>query len=387
MVPFHSDFQSDCLILNEFWIKRTLHRFGHYLNQKSMTADALELLGTCSETTDIIYRHIHQMTEITLKDGVQELAKELKDISLSSNGMLGLSSSIRGINEVVKGYRRGNLIILAGSTGEGKTTLECQEIRHLIEQDIPVGCFTLEMKTLEIILMMACDAVGVSSEDILSADIDAINRVSAYMERVKTMPLMISDKPAIKIGELKSVARMWKKNRDIKIIFIDLIHLMQGDVQYLSAEQKFNDIANELKALAKELDIPIVALAHLHRKQKGDKTAHEISDLKYASGIEQAADVVLLIYRPELYDIETDKDGASTKGFAKIIIGKLRLLPKRDVKCHFSGTRFTDLNEYQYKQLEQPKPKEQETHNPYRGIKDNRTLEQIKQDILSDKPF
>lgn len=349
-----SEFQTNCLLLNEFWIKRTIHRLGHYLNANSLRNDndPLELLGVGSESLNKIYQHIAQMREITLKDGVRELSKEIVEISSSVSGILGLPGSMRGLNNAIKGYRKGNLISIAATTAEGKTTLAIQEIRHWIENNIPVGAISLEMTIKEYILMMTCDALNIPSENILGGNISAAESVAIgkYTARVEKMPFKISDKPAMKIGEIKSLARLWKKNNNIQILVIDHGHLIEGDIPYSNSEQKFTDIANQIKALAKELDIPIICLWQLARKDSKDKIAHKISDIKYAGGVEQASDVVLLIYRPEMHGIRQDADGATTKGFARLIIGKLRLLPRYDIKCHFTGTRFVDYHDWKMEQ-------------------------------------
>lgn len=383
-----AEFESSCLKLNEYFISRTIHRLGYHINQTAITTDALEVLGVATDAIDKIYRHISQMTEVTINDSIQALAKELHDISLAPDGMLGIKFTVNGLNKIIKGKRRGNFIVIAGSTGEGKTTLEMQEIRQSAENNIPVGCFSLEMKTEELLLIMSCDALNINTEEVLSGDLSMQNMsaLGTYMERIKKMPLKILDKPAIKIGELKSVARMWKKNFGIREIWIDHLHLMEGDVHYSSPEQKYNDLANQLKSLAKELDIPIIALAQFARKEKGDNRMHKISDLKYAGGIEQAADVILLLYRPELYDIDTfpkghKREGQSTKGYAKINVGKLRLLPKGDIDCHFTGTHFYDLNEWEYSQLNQPERPENPRAGFQQNYNPNKTIEQTKKEI------
>ncbi len=348
--PHFSGFQDSCLLLNEFWVKRTIHRFGHYLNAHSLgnENDPLELMGLASDSIDKIYQHIARMKEVTLKDSVSMLAKELHAISISVDGMLGKKGSINALNNVIKGYRKGLLISVGGGTHEGKTTFAIQEIRHFIEQGTPLGVFSLEMKTEEYILIMACDACNVPTENMLggNASSDEINRIGSYMEKVKRMPLFISDTPAQKIGSIISQARLWKKNNGIELLFVDHGHLINGDVQYPNTEQQFTDIANKLKALAKELDIPVITLWQLARKDKGDKTPHKVTDIKYAGGVEQASDIVILIYRPEMHGIEAKGDGESMKGVAKFIIGKLRLLPRYDIKCHFTGTRFNDWKEF-----------------------------------------
>lgn len=350
----------NCLKLNEYWIARTIHRMGHYLNQQALKKDGdyLELLGVASDSLAKIYSHIAGMREKTLNESTIELSNEIVSIAQSGGGVVGVRSSLNGLNRVIKGYRNGNLIIIAASTGEGKTTLAVQEILHTAEQGIPVGYISLEMKTSELLLMMACSKTAIPVEAVLDGTMtpDQTQRLSQMLSYLKTLPIHISDTPGLRTGEVKALARMWHK-QGIKMLVVDHMHLMRTDVDIPNPEARFTEIANQLKELAKELDIPILDLAQLSRKEdKKDKRVHIITDLKYASGIEQAADVVLLIFRPEVHEIETDANGESTKGFARIIVGKLRLLPKRDVKCHFTGMSFIDLEAYQFAQSRPEKP-------------------------------
>lgn len=339
-------FKNHCLKLNEFWIKRTLCRMGHYINQNALKPefDALELLGASSTSTSKIFLHIAKMKEKTLEDSAKELAKDIVDIATSANGMIGIPSVLQGINRVIKGYRKGNVIVLAASTGEGKTTLALNECQNLIEQGIPVGYISLEMKTSELMLMMACRKTGVPMDKVLSGTCSPqeMQLISDYIEVIKTLPLKISEVGGLKMGEITALAKMWVEIFGIQILFIDHLHLVNSDDPSLQGEGKFTSIANDIKALAKELDIPIVELAQFNRPEKGTKRQHEITDLKYASGIEQAADVILMIYRPELHGIEEFPDGGSTEGYARILVGKLRLLKKEHIKARFTGMEFLD---------------------------------------------
>ena len=193
-LPTYSNFHDDCLRINEYWIKRTIHRFGHYLNANSLLnkIDPLELLGIASDSTDKIYQHIARMKEVTIKEGVNELADEIRAIGNSPDGMLGLKGSLDELNSRIKGYRKGNLIAMCGDTGEGKTTLAVQEIRFWIEQNIPVGCCSLEMKISEYVLMMGCDALSIPIEHVLdgTATGEQIAELGRYMERIKKNALI-----------------------------------------------------------------------------------------------------------------------------------------------------------------------------------------------------
>ena len=283
------------------------------------------------------------MKERSLSDAASELQKELADIQIAPNGMLGIPSSLHGINNAIKGYRKSNLIVIAASTGEGKTTLALQDAHHSLKQNIPIGYVSLEMSTQELMMMMACAELGIDTQDILQGgcDMQKVIDVSNYVSKIEKMPLKITDRAGMTIGEIKAIAKGWKDKFGIKQLFIDHIHLANGDVEYSNSEQKFTDIANKLKELAKELEIPVIALAQLARKELSDKRMHQVTDIKYAGGIEQAADVILMPFRAEHHGIETDGSGDSTKGKAVIIIGKLRLLPKQNIKCNFTGMKFT----------------------------------------------
>jgi replicative DNA helicase len=335
-----------CLQLNEYHIIRQIIRFSWEMNIAGQTppVDALQLLGKASEGLDKIYQHIGGFKSKTVTEGVSELADELVAIAKSPDGLLGLKGSIEKLNRIIKGYRRGNLIVISGSTGEGKTTLALQEVLFLLIAGVAVGFISLEMTMAELILKIACAHTGISVDKALDGTLnnDQFQMLTKCMDWIKTLPLYINDTPALKMGQVKATARMWKKKHDIKILFIDHLHLVNGDYHYSSPEQKFTDIANQHKELAKELDIPTVALAQLARKDDDNgKRMHRVTDLKYAGGIEQAADIVIFIWRPAQHGMPKGPNGEDLTNLAHIYTAKLRLLPAGKVSCQFDGLKFT----------------------------------------------
>lgn len=349
-----------CLILNEFWIRRTICRLGHHLNRKALGLenDPLELLSLAQEAAGKVLLHIAKMKEKTLEDSAMELATDIYEITNSSNGLLGLPSILNGLNRVIKGYRKGNAIVIAASTGEGKTTFALNEVQDWVESGIPVGYVSLEMKTKELMLMMASRRTGIAIDKILGRECtqDEIQEISLYVNQIKQMPLYVSETGGMTIGEIKAQARAWKEKHGIQALVIDHIHLVNADDPSLQSEAKFTVVANELKALAKELDIPVLELAQFARPEKGTKRPHEITDLKYASGIEQAADVIIMIYRPEKHGITEFPDGSSNAGYSRFLIGKLRLLKAEHVSAHFSGVEFKDWDEWKNSSSSTPTP-------------------------------
>lgn len=344
-------FEKYCLLLNEFLISRVIHRLGYFLNQNALKSeiDKLDLLGQASEGLDKIYQHIAGMKEKSTGQAIQNIYNTIAQVATSENKMLGLPSSLKSLNERIKGYRKGNYIVIGASTGEGKTTLAWQDAVFLAAQGIPVGYISLEMSIEELAVIAASDRLKINSADILEGNFSDSDqkRLSDYMDWFKTLPIYISDDPGLKVGEIKARTRMWVKNNSVQIVFVDHIHLAYDDTED-GTEQRYTNISNKLKELAKELQIPVVALAQLSRREKTDrKRKHVNSDLKYAGGIENAADVILLIYRPFIHGIEEDEHGNSMKETAFIIIGKLRLIEKRDIECRFIGTSFVDKDYYE----------------------------------------
>lgn len=361
-----------CLKLNEIAISRNIIRLSFELNQKGVAQyDALDLLAEASNGIGKLYEHIAGMKAKTLADGIDELAQELVDIANSPDGMLGIKGTIPSLNNIFKGYRRGNMVVIGASSGEGKTTFALQEISFIASSGMPVGVISLEMTQAELLLKICCEKLDLDIDAALSGRLstEQLSEVSRMLGIIKKMPLYISDTPAMKIGEIKATARMWKNRNKIKILFIDHMHLANSDFQHGNSEQKFTDIANQIKELAKELDIPVVSLAQLARKDNlTEKRMHVMTDLKYAGGIEQAADVIIMIFRPEEHGIDEDSEGNSTKGKAIIKVEKLRLLKKGMVKCEFDGLRFTDANHLNnwsgYKAPPEP-PESNQSDNPF----------------------
>lgn len=337
-----------CLKLFEIAVLRNIIRLGYDINQKGYARqDALELLSTASNGIGKLYEHIAEMKSKTLKDGIDELSNELIEIAKSEDGMLGIKGTLPSLNNITKGYRRGNMIVIAASSGEGKSTFMLQEVSFMVGSGTPVGVISLEMTQSELLLKICCEKLNLDIAEAISGELGSedLGKIGGMLDKIKNLPLYISDTSALKIGEIKAMARTWKHKNGIKILFIDHMHLANSDFQHPNSEQKYTDIANQIKELAKELDIPVVTLAQLARKDNlSEKRMHVMTDLKYAGGIEQAADVLIMIFRPEEHGIETTEDGESTKGKVIIKVEKLRLLKKNGFKCEFDGLRFKEKN-------------------------------------------
>jgi replicative DNA helicase len=223
-----------CLRLFELAILRNIIRLGFDINQRGLIRnDALELLGSASNGIGKLYQHIASMKTKTLADGVDELAEELVEIANSPDGMLGIKGTIQSLNNIFKGYRKGNMIVIAASSGEGKSTFMLQEASYIASQDIPVGIISLEMTQSELLLKICCEKLNLDIDLALSGKLtgEDMSRLSAMLGTIKKMPFHISETAGMKIGEIKATARMWKNRNKIKILFIDHMHLANSDWQ------------------------------------------------------------------------------------------------------------------------------------------------------------
>lgn len=349
-----SDIDYKCLKLIEFAIRRHCIRLGYEINQRAINGDEdpLTTLSMAASDIDCLYQKMNSFNETTMDDTAIEVIEILHKISDSKDGIMGLHGSINRLNKIIAGYRKGNLIILSASPGEGKTTFALQECLFMAEHNHPVGYITLEMPASELMLKMSCIKNNFNINDVVKGQFSNEDglRIADAMDNIKKLPIYFCDKSGMKISEVKAQVRIWAKTKKIECIFIDLMHLIVHDDPSKGNEDKFSDIANQLKYLAKEIDIPIVSMAHLARKEKGTMRMHHMTDLKYSGGIEGAADVVLFIYRPEIHG-EKDEEGKdpshahySLRGKAKIYTGKIRLVMGGSVDCEFDGNTFRDVS-------------------------------------------
>lgn len=361
-VIYAHKFKTYCLRLNEYWIRRATHRFGWYLNSNALSIDKdpLDLLSKIAEGNAKILSHIQAMKERTMTEAGDSLINEI--LKMSQGQKMGVPSSVSALDAQIKGYRKTNLIILGASSAEGKSTLAFQDIYFQATKGIPVGVLLLEMTQEQMILLMACSVESIDAERVLDGQLDVseLNRLGGRISYIKTLPIFVDDTAALRLSQVIATLRKWHKQHGIQIGWVDHLHLIVHDNQALGQEERFTNIANELKSVAKDLDIPIVALAQLARKDTKEKTRlHVMTDLKYAGGIEQAADDVLLIYRWEHHGIEKDATGLSTEGRAMIIQAKARMIKPKNIFCRFNGRMFLD-NEASHNLLP--------IENPYGGL-------------------
>lgn len=278
---------------------------------------------------------------------VEKAEERFNNINLS--GITGIASSLNIINKTMGGWQNSDLTIVAGRPGMGKTAFLVQQVIDIALQDYAVGVFSLEMSAEQIAVRIITNFTKIPNSSILRKGLKDNERERYYQLKsdLNLMKIHIDDTPSISINDLKIKAKMMKLKYDIKVLFVDYLQLATYEKSQ-NREQEIAKISSGLKAIAKELDIPVIALSQLSRAVESRPSKRpQLSDLRESGSIEQDADEVIFLYRPEYYNIDEwdDYNQAPTKNEVEIMIAKNRnggLLDER-YKVNMAISEFKNI--------------------------------------------
>ncbi len=315
--------------------------------------DAFELLDAAEKDLFSISESQVRRSAKNLKDVVRETIDHIQSIADRPDGLSGVASGFTDLDKLTGGWQDSDLVIIAGRPSMGKTAfaLACARNAALASRS-PVSCaiFSLEMSARQLTQRLLTSEAKVNAQNARTGKLSQ-NDLHAVVEaagKLGLAPIFIDDSDGLGILELRAKCRRLKSEHNIGLVLVDYLQLMEGQSRD-NREQEIANISRSLKGLAKELDIPVIALSQLNRNAEDRKDRRpQLSDLRESGAIEQDADVVAFIYRASYYGIETDKDGHSTKGVAEIIVGKHRNGPTGTVKLNFETdfARFSNLEVY-----------------------------------------
>ena len=337
-----------CLVILEKYVKRKAIQISSDVieNSYSDDSDVFELLES-------VYRDFNQISDAVNIKKSQSFKEAVKDFFSAKNmNSAGYPSTISVINRILNGYQKTDLIILAARPGMGKTAFALNEILESALNGIPVAFFSLEMSTKQIIARMLSIVSGIGIQQILTNNLSEseLKYLKECSELLSSLPIYIDDTPALSPVELKIKLSKLQKEQKIEIAFVDYLQLMRVKDKKSNREQEISEISGSLKAIAKELDIAMVSLSQLSRsvESRGGSKRPLLSDLRDSGAIEQDADVVMFIYRPEYYKIEfwDDDEKGSTTDQADIEIAKNRNGETKYVRvgCMLKYMRFMDVD-------------------------------------------
>ncbi|HEX9652079.1 MAG TPA: replicative DNA helicase, partial [bacterium] len=303
--------------------------------------EAFEAREDAADVLDTAEQRIFSLSEKKLRKGFQPIAPILGatfDIIDSfhkrKGSVTGIPTGFKKLDERTSGFQNSDLIIVAGRPSMGKTAFCLNIARNAaVDYAIPVGIFSLEMSNTQLAMRMLCSEARVDSHKVRTGRLSDNEwpKLSTSVGRLAEAPIYIDDTPALNVLEIRAKARRLKAEKKIGMVVIDYLQLVKGPKSSESRQVEISLISQALKALAKELNIPVVALSQLSRavESRGGDRRPILSDLRESGAIEQDADVVMFIYRPEMYGPTEDS------GIAEIIIAKQRNGPTDTVKVHF----------------------------------------------------
>lgn len=320
------------------------------------TKDVFDLLDSAeSKLYEVAQGNLKRSSE-SAGDLVLKALKKIEELSQKTDGFSGIPSGFTKLDQLTSGWQASDLIIVAARPGMGKTALTLSMARNIaVGQGIPVAFFSLEMSSVQLITRLISSETGLSSEKLRTGKLEAgeWNVLSTKVKDLEKAPLFIDDTPSISIFDLRAKARRLSSQYGIKLIIIDYLQLMTaGGKGTGNREQEISTISRNLKALAKELDVPVIALSQLSRAvetRPGEQKRPLLSDLRESGAIEQDADIVAFIYRPEYYKIQEWEDGSSTQNQGEFIVAKHRNGGLDNIRLKFLGHlgKFDNLDEFQ----------------------------------------
>lgn len=319
------------------------------------TTDVFDLLDTAeTKLFEITQGSLNKNSE-SAEGLVEQALKKIQDIS-NTEGMSGLPSGFSKLDNLTSGWQPSDLVILAARPGMGKTAFVMSMAKNMaIDFDIPVAIFSLEMSSVQLITRMISSETGISSSKLKKGDLEPHEweQLNVKVKKLASAPVFIDDTPSLSIFDLRAKARRLASQHGVKIVIIDYLQLMTAGSSKGGGnrEQEISMISRNLKALAKELDIPVIALSQLSRavETRGGSKRPLLSDLRESGAIEQDADIVSFIYRPEYYGQTEwdDEEHTPCEGQAELIIAKHRNGGLENIRLKFTGylALFSDLED------------------------------------------
>lgn len=345
-------------IIAENSIKRDLISISSEITRDAFedTTDVFELLDKTEqalfEVSESNIRKNYSDMQSIMREALDQLEKK-KD---NTDGLTGVPAGFSALDRITGGWQFSDLIIIAARPAMGKTAFILSAVRNAaVEFNMPSAVFSLEMSSVQLVNRLISAEAELESDKLRKGNLEEHEWVQLHhkVSRLSDAPIFIDDTPALSILELRAKCRRLKAQHDIQLIVIDYLQLMSGDTSARKSgnrEQEIASISRALKGIAKELNVPVIALSQLSRavETRGGDKRPQLSDLRESGSIEQDADQVLFLYRPEYYGITEAEDGTPLTGTGEVIIAKNRHGSIEDVRLRFIGkyTKFCDLDSF-----------------------------------------
>lgn len=316
------------------------------------STDVFELLDKAEGNLFSIVQGNIRRNYDTMSSLINQAIKQIEKAREKEDGLSGIPSGLTALDRITSGWQNSDLVIIAARPAMGKTAFVLSVARNAaVEFNHPVAIFSLEMSSLQLVTRLISSESELSGEKIKKGQLEEheFQQLNVKTNKLAQAPIFIDDTPSLSIFELRAKARRLKEQHNIQLLVIDYLQLMTaGNEGRGNREQEISSISRSLKGLAKELNIPVLALSQLSRavETRGGDKRPQLSDLRESGAIEQDADMVIFLHRPEYYNITEFADGSSAIDAAEIIIAKHRNGPVDTARVKYVGkhTKFLDMD-------------------------------------------
>jgi replicative DNA helicase len=350
VVPTAANIDYHAKIVKEKSLRRRLIEVSTAIVQEAYEGkvEASELLDDAESKIFLVAQERTREGFTRIKELLWPTMERIESLQHGGKTVTGVASGFPDLDEITSGFQRSDLVIVAARPSMGKTAFTLNVAQHAaIEHQVPVAFFSLEMSKESLVQRMLTAEARIDAQRLRKGMLrdDDFPRLARAAGILSSAPVWIDDTPGITLLEMRSKARRLKAESGIGLVVVDYLQLMSGPSGSESRQQEVSMISRGLKALAKELAVPVIALSQLSRapeQRTGDHKRPQLSDLRESGAIEQDADLIMFLYRQEMYDGPVDKDGNSLEGKAEIIVGKQRNGPTGFVNLYFHKqyTRF-----------------------------------------------
>ena len=348
-----ANIETHARIISQKHIQRELIRVSSNTIKKAYedSTDVFDLLDEAEKSLFEVAEGNIRKDFDTMENLMKKAMIQIEEASKTEEGISGVPSGFTDLDKVTSGWQRSDLVIVAARPGMGKTAFVLSMARNIaVDFNRPLAVFSLEMPSVQLVLRLIASETGITSESIKKGNLKDHEWAQLHqnVEKLAKAPIFIDDTPALSIFELRAKCRRLKSQYDIQMVVIDYLQLMTaGGDSRGNREQEISQISRSLKSLAKELNVPVIALSQLSRavETRGGDKKPQLSDLRESGAIEQDADMVVFLYRPQYYKIETFEDGSPTDGIGQVIIAKHRNGSLEEINLRFIGqlAKFDNL--------------------------------------------
>lgn len=320
-----------CLFLNEHYMKREFARISSQVHELSFdgTADVFEIYDRFTGQMSQIFNKSVKTTMSHVSEFTENVAQAVISRETTKGGVSGLTTGIFSVDNLIGGHQKSDLMYIAGRPGMGKTAMALSEMLSMAIHGVPVAFFSLEMSSTQVIFRLLSMLTGIDGSKLMKyrLETDELRLFQSKKDYLNMLPIYIDDTAGLSVFDLRTRVKTMVEKHGVSIVYIDYVQLLGSGARRAgqNREQEISTISRNLKLIAKECDLPVIALSQLSRavEARAEKRPM-LSDLRESGSLEQDADVVVFLYRPEYYGVLTDEAGNSLEGMGEYIVAKQR---------------------------------------------------------------